>query len=81
MAAAELETIDETMVRRITQWLAAKGKGLGEWHHEPERRPLFARKPQAEPECRSLLAAQIRAIVIGARRDGLVFNRFDCGEE
>ena len=80
VSVAELETIDEGMVRRITQWLAAKENGLGQWR-EAKHAPLFVRKEQPPIETHSLLAAQLRAIVTGARRDGRIYFKFDVGED
>lgn len=70
----------ELVTIRVEQWMARKGKGLGET--KPiDQGPRFRHKEQDPVECRSLLAAQLRAIVMGARRDGLVYRRFDVGED
>jgi hypothetical protein len=65
---------------RVEQWMVRKGKGLGETK-PMDQGPRFKHKEQDPVECRSLLAAQLRAIVMGARRDGLVYRRFDVGED
>ena len=80
VSVAELETIDEGMVRKVNEWLRRKEGGLGEWR-EAESPPRWKRKEQPPIETHSLLAAQLRAIVTGARRDGKIYFKFDVGED